>query len=112
MHLHPKTAARLEEFYNGEVPGYVIDASKGYIVIRTGSEWEGASDHKITMDDVARYYATDARNLLSGCRSLGGVHGDWRNIDALASECLAWFKLANLAALRLTCRGYGLEPRF
>jgi hypothetical protein len=112
MNLHPKTAARLEAFYNGEVPDYILDATGKYLVIRTGSDWQGESDHKITLDDVARYYATDARNILSGCRTLGDVSGDWRNIDGLASECLAWFKLANLAALRMTCREYGLEPRF
>ena len=66
----------------------------------------------ITLADVADYYATEARNMTSGCRTLAGLTGDWRQIDSLASTALDWFKRVNVQGMRRAARRLGLEPRF
>lgn len=86
---------QLDKQYNYNVPEYIIDAGKTFIVIHV----EG-SNEKITINDVIEYYHTQARNITSGCRRLAGVVGDWRNIDYLAQECLYWFKCINKEMLR------------
>lgn len=95
-----------------ELPGYLRKVTKEKIVVRAGSEWEGFKDHTVTLKDVARYYATEANNLLSGCRQLGTITGDWRNIDYLAKECLQIFKHINREALRRESKKWGLIPKF
>jgi len=84
----------LDEFYRYDIPGYVRSAGKTYITIRV-SDWEGSSTLKITIGDVIEYYATQARNIYSGMRTLAGYSGDWRQIDYLAKEALEWFKHVN-----------------
>lgn len=66
----------------------------------------------ITLADVAEYYATEAPNITSGCRTLAGLTGDWRQIDGLASLALGWFKRVNVEGMRRAARRLGLEPRF
>jgi hypothetical protein len=66
----------------------------------------------ITLDDVAAYYAIEARNISSGCRTLAGMTGDWRYVDRLASMALDWFKRVNIKAMRAAARRQGIEPRF
>lgn len=90
--------AALEDFYNGDIPDYVKDAGKTYITIRI-SDWDGSRALKISLNDVVTYYATQARNIWSGMRTLAGHSGDWRPIDALASEALEWFKCINRPGL-------------
>ena len=85
-------------FYNGEVPTYVKGAGKTYITIRV-SAWDGTRTLKITLKDVINYYATQARNIVSGIRTLAGYSGDWRPIDNLAQEALQWFKYINRPTL-------------
>ena len=58
----------------------------------------------ITLDDVARYYADEARNQSSGCRTLAGLAGDWRDIDGLAHLALEWFKRFNVRGMRAAGR--------
>ena len=89
-----KIVEALEDFYNGDIPGYVKSAGKTYITIQV-SDWEGSSKLKITLQDVIEYYATQARNILSSMRAIAGHYGDWRQIDNLASEALEWFKFIN-----------------
>ena len=43
---------------------------------------------EITIRDVVIYYARDAKDINSGCRTLARINGDWRPIDQLAQECL------------------------
>jgi hypothetical protein len=54
------------------------------------------SDYIVTIPDVVEYYATQASNIVSGCRQLGGIVGDWRPIDGLAETCLEVFKRLNI----------------
>ena len=100
----------LNLLYGGKIPDYIRDAGKTYLTIRAGSDYGGVRDSKITVQDVAYYYANDAQNITSGCRSLGGVTGDWRPIDGLAMECLAWFKAVNIEGLRKAGKALGLTP--
>jgi len=68
--------------------------------------------HKITVAAVMRYYATDARNISSGCRELAGIVGDWRPINDLASICLAIYKVIKRDALTKEARSWGMVPRW
>jgi hypothetical protein len=61
---------------------------------------------------VAHFFATQVGNLLSGCRTLAGLAGDWRSISELAQACLDWFKLVNVVGIRRAARRLGLLPRF
>jgi len=88
------TNEALETFYDYEVPAYVRSAGKTYITIRI-SDWDGTRTLKITLKDVIAYYATQARNIWSGIRTLAGHSGDWRPIDYLAHEALEWFQYIN-----------------
>jgi hypothetical protein len=101
---------KLNDFYEDRIPAYVKGAGKSYITIMTGNDWEGDPfPLKITIKDVIAYYYKDARNISSGIRTLAGFNSDWRGIDALASECLAWFKLVNREALAREGKKYGME---
>jgi hypothetical protein len=91
---------KLRKFYREEIPDYILDAGKSFIRIRTADDVHGKRDVKITVKDVACYYAHDARNISSGCRTLAGITGDWRPIDTLAHECLEWLKFVNKEGLR------------
>lgn len=119
MHAKNKTKAisssnfeLLMEFYGDEIPGYVKYACKLFVVIHVGDEIFGIRDLKITIEDVIKYYAYEAENLLSGCRTIAGYTSDWRGIDLIANECLEWFKFVNAVRLKRTARKYGLTPKF
>ena len=87
-------------------------ANRSKLVIRCTDAFDEQVSLTITLADVAEYYATQARNLTSGCRTLAGLTGDWRPIDHLASLALEWFKEANIEGMRRAARKRGLEPRF
>ena len=94
-----KIYTALEQFYTSEIPEYVTNAGKTFITIRV-SDWDdGSHSLKITIADVIKYYATDARNISSGIRTIAGHSGDWRPIDHLAEEALEWFKYINRSEL-------------
>ena len=40
---------------------------------------------EITREDINNYYKTQSGSM-SGLRQLGGISGDWRMIDAIASD--------------------------
>jgi len=105
-------AEQVECFYNGEVPAYVRDAGKSFLKIHAGADFLGYQDIKIKISDVAQYYAKEARNITSGCRTIAGLTGDWRQIDALANEALEWFKYINIEGMRKEGKKVGLEPKF
>jgi hypothetical protein len=103
---------QLADFYGDNIPGYILDAGKTFITILEGADWMGGPTvKKITLADVVKHYTADARNLTSGCRSLGPVVCDWRGVSNLAQECLLWFKFINLDTLRRETRRAGLIPK-
>lgn len=90
-----------EDFYDYNIPEYVVRPGRTFITIMTGNDWEGEPfPLKITMADVVRYYRNQAANITSGIRTLAGFSSDWRGIDQLAQECLAWFEFVNQDGLR------------
>ena len=91
---------------------FVEEANRSKLVVRCTNAFEERVSLTITLADVAEYYATQARNLTSGCRTLAGLTGDWRQIDGLASMALEWFKQVNIQGMRRAARSRGLEPRF
>jgi len=101
---------KLEELFDYEVPGYIREVGKSFIVIRV-SDWRGEQDLKVRVEDVIEYYAVEARNILSGCRTLAGYASDWRGVDELAKLCLAWFKYVNRDELRRQGHKRGMELR-
>lgn len=89
------------EFYDDEIPEYVVEVEQTFITVMTGNEWEGTPKPlKVTMEDVVRYYRTQAGDITSGVRTLAGFSSDLRGIDRLAQECLAWFEFVNQDGLR------------
>jgi hypothetical protein len=95
-----------------ELGPFVRKAHKTKLVVRCQNIFEDEIDLSISLDDVAEYYATQARNLSSGCRTLAGLTGDWRYVDQLASMALEWFKRVNVVGMRAAGRRHGIEPRF
>lgn len=100
-----------DEFYNYERPGYIVKPGRSFITIMTGDDLFGFNPLKITVGDVVDYYAYQASSM-SGCRTLAGFTSDWRGIDALANECLQWFKFVNVDTLRRLSKQAGMIPRF
>lgn len=66
---------------------------------------------KVTPEAVIRYYATDARNISSGCRTLAGIIGDWRPIDNLAKQCLEIYKVIKRDILVRIAKSYDMQPK-
>lgn len=100
----------LANFFGGEAPEWVTEARKNFIRLKV-SDWQGERSLKVTVKDVIRYYAEEAQNLSSGCRTLAGYVGDWRPIDELAKICLEWFKRVNNKELERAAKPYGMELR-
>ena len=91
------------------------EAKKGktFIDVNLAEDWKDpARTKRITIADVAEYFSTQARNIASGMRSLAGIHGDWRQIDYIAQDCLEYFKQVNAEGMRKAARKLGLQPRF
>lgn len=74
------------EFYGGDIPGYITDIGTDSITIRHNNVLDETIETVITMRDVCNYFAYDARDIMSGCRSISTFTGDWRNVDAVAQE--------------------------
>ena len=91
---------------------FVLRAGKNVLVIRATDVFEQQTTVRITPDNLAEFFATQANNLSSGCRTLSGLTGDWRPISELANAALSWFKHVNPEAMRRAGRKAGLEPRF
>ena len=102
---------KLWEVMGEDLPGYLSVKNRNTIIVNAGADWEGYKNHTITPGDVVCYYSGDARNISSGCRSLGAITGDWRNINELAGECLYIFKIINKEALRREGKKCGMELR-
>ncbi len=106
----------LKTDYTGEarrlVGPFVRRAGKTFLVLHCGDVFGQGRAIRITPDDVAEFYARQAGNLLSGCRTLAGLTGDWRPVSELAQAALGWFKHVNVTGMRRAARRFGLVPRF
>ena len=91
---------------------FVEEADESKLVVICLNVFEEETSLTVTLDDVAAYYATQARNLSSGCRTLASLTGDWRYVDQLASMALDWFKRVNVKGMRAAARQHGIQPKF
>jgi hypothetical protein len=91
---------------------FVERTGKSFLVIRASDVFEQPQIIRVTPENLAEFYATQATNLSSGCRTLAGLTGDWRPISQLADLALAWFKRVNIEAMRRAGRKAGLEAQF
>jgi hypothetical protein len=90
-----------------------LKGGKTYVNVPLAEDWRApARILKVRIDDVAKYYAREACNMTSGCRTLAGETGDWRMIDYIAQDCLEYFKDVNVEGMRKAARKLGLEPKF
>jgi hypothetical protein len=94
------------------VGDFVLRAGKSFRVLWCGDVFGDDQTIRVTPDDVAEFFATQARNLTSGCRTLAGLTGDWRSISELAQAALDWFKFVNVIGMRQAARRRHLIPRF
>lgn len=101
----------LDVMYDGDVPEYIRGAGKTFIKIAYSGILDEQSVVTVRVEDVIHYYAHDARNITSGCRSLAGIHGDWRPVDNLAKACLEYFKRVNRPALEREGKKFGMTLR-
>jgi hypothetical protein len=100
----------IDKMYDYEIPEYIKVMGKTYITILVSDMiTDKPTRLKITVKDVVRYYATQAPNIVSSLRNIAGYYGDWRMIDNLASECLAYFKIINRPMLQRESKKYGME---
>lgn len=111
LHLKRNQAITLTAQAQVAIGPFVRRADKTKLVVCCQNVFEEEIDLTITLDAVAAYYATQARNLSSGCRTLAGLTGDWRYIDQLASMALEWFKRVNVKGMRAAGRRHGIEKR-
>jgi len=91
---------------------FVQRAGKSLLVIKAANVFGEPQTVRITPDNLAEFYATQANNLVSGMRTLAGLTGDWRPVSQLADLALAWFKRVNIEGMRRAARRAGLRPRF
>ncbi len=96
----------LRSMFFGDVPESIIKAGKTFIDIKFSSVLNTTSVQRVTVKDVVYYYYKDARNITSGCRSLAGMVGDWRQINELAEICFEYFKQVNRSALEKEGKKY------
>ena len=71
--------------------------------------FEGHKKTRVTPQDVIEYYAHEARNMSSGCRTLAGITGDWRNMDECAKECLNIYKVLKRVELVKYAHKHNME---
>ena len=105
----------LSDFYCGEVPGYIIKATKDYMIVRMGDIITNKpKEYKITIDDIVEFhhFYSQGNNWMSGGRTLAGIMGDHRPMTELAKEVLEWFKYSNINVLRRKSKAVGLTPKF
>ena len=94
-----------------ENPGFV-KCGKTFVDVGLAEDWEyPARVKRIRLADVIKYYHSQAGDLTSGMRSIAGIHGDWRQIDYIAKDCLEYFKRVNRPELAREGRKFGMELR-
>lgn len=103
----------LEQYYDFEIPDHIVGAQKSSITVLVGDVITGKSEKlKIKASDVAEYYVNESGNILSGMRQIAGHYGDWRSIDYLAQEAIAWLIHINPELMRREVRRLGARPKF
>ena len=94
-----------------ENPGFAR-TGKTFVDVQLAEDWQYPERIKrIRIGDVAAYFAHQSGSL-SGARTLAGIFGDWRMIDAIAQDVLEYFKQVNVEGMRREARKLGLEPKF
>lgn len=63
---------------------FVERAGKSLLVLNVANVFGEPQTITVTPDNLAEFYATQANNLGSGCRTLAGLTGDWRPVSELA----------------------------
>ena len=101
-YLNPK----VYDLYYDDPPSYLWRVIREKVIILVDGGLQ-----TVTIGNVAEYYAYEAGNILSGCRKLGAIVGDWRPVDRMAKECLEIFKRINLEGMRRAGRGWGNSMR-
>ncbi len=84
---------KLLEFYHGNIPAHVADASKDYITLRFRHELFGMRDYLIPICDVFEYFSSREEDQEE--EKLGTLRGEHEFIYDTALECLRWFKFIN-----------------
>lgn len=100
-----------ERVFGGDIPTYLTIKSTNKVTVNV-NDWNGTTLYEFSLVDVVRYYAKDARNISSGCRTLGKWTGDWRGVDTVAKELLEVFKVLNVEKLRAVGLTFGIEAKF
>lgn len=95
-----------------ELGEFVQKAGKTFLTLDCADVFGDCQRVTVTLDNLVEFFATQANNLTSGCRTLAGLTGDWRPISQLANACLDWFKHVNVQGLRRAARRRNLTPRF
>jgi hypothetical protein len=91
---------------------FVKRAGKTFLTVNVTNVFGEPQIIRITVENLAEFYATQANNLSGGCRTLAGLAGDWRPVSELANAALEYFKRINPQAMRRTARKRGLQPKF
>jgi hypothetical protein len=94
----------LEKIFNGDVPKYVRGATDDSIKIKTDT----GGVNTLTRQDVEQYYSGGHGG--SGMRGVGGIQGDWRNIEALANIAKSYFDAVDEAIAGAKNRGSAALP--
>jgi hypothetical protein len=84
---------RLNEFYNGSVPDYIVDAGKTHITVRVKDNLFVEREYVITTCALQEYLNSESD--CQGDENLAGITGDPHFIYNLALECLRWFRFIN-----------------
>lgn len=102
--------------YTAEAKGllgaFVKRTRKNSLVVKASNVFGEPTTIRITPKNLAEFYATEARNLSSGIRTLAGLSGDWRPISELADLALSWFKQVKVEGMRRAARRVELTPKF
>jgi len=91
---------------------FVEEAGETFLVIRAENAVGEPQTIRITLDNLAEFYATQADELTSHTRTLAGLSGNWFSISVLADFAHRWFQRVNIEGMRQAARKVGLEPRF
>lgn len=78
---------------NNQQPDYVTHSDENSITIDI-SKWQGKQEVNITIDDLIKFYATEAKEDKE-LKNLAGIYGDQTNINKLAEEATEYFKKTN-----------------
>ena len=97
--LNNEDFQKLENAWGPEgLPPYLTPVDRKTVKVRTEAGFLRGTDnqHSVTLEDVVTYFRGDARNMLSGLRSIGTINGDWRPIDNLVDQLWnGYFKIVN-----------------